>query len=77
MSVITKELTLYGEYVESCAVNSEELVKITGLTPKTVYHSCYDPVFKPTRSTMKLLVTALKQLTGKNVDKWDFWSCEQ
>jgi predicted transcriptional regulator len=68
-----KERTPYGDFSDRYGVKQEDIVRVSGLSRNTVSYACSKRDFKPTRSTANLLVTAIRQLTGKSVDNGDFW----
>jgi hypothetical protein len=45
----------------------------TGLNKATISKACNDQEYKPTKSTMKLLIDAARFLTKQNIKKDDFW----
>lgn len=69
-----KKRSPYGEFLAQHNVKQEDVAKVTGLNRDTVSDVCSDPEYRPRKSTMNLLTMAVRQLTGKNVDKRDFWS---
>lgn len=69
-----KRRSPYGMFLDKHRIKQEDVVKISGLSRETVSGVCGDPEYRIRRSTVTLLLMAAKQLTGKNVDKHDFWT---
>lgn len=69
-----KRRSAFGAFLDKHRIKQENVAKITGLSRDTVSDICSDPEYRPRRSTVTLLLMAAKQLTGKNVDKRDFWA---
>ncbi|MCM3497663.1 helix-turn-helix domain-containing protein [Paenibacillus lactis] len=69
-----KRRSPFGAFLDRHRIKQENIAKLTGLSRDTVSDICSDPDYRPRRSTVTLLLMAAKQLTGKNVDKRDFWA---
>ncbi|SEC18019.1 hypothetical protein SAMN05443246_3242 [Paenibacillus sp. GP183] len=69
-----KRRSTYGEFLDRNNVKQEDVAKVTGLNRDTISDVCADPSYKPRNSTITLLLMAARELTGKNVNKSDFWS---
>lgn len=70
-----KPRSKYGEFVdqELGYGGQERISEKSGISRVTVSKACTDPDYKPSKSTMKLLLLAIRELTGKNKSKSDFW----
>ncbi|MEK5641950.1 hypothetical protein BK138_08460 [Paenibacillus rhizosphaerae] len=69
-----KRRSPYGEFLDEHRIKQEDIVKVTGLNRDTVSDVCSDPDYKPRKSTITLLLMAVRELTGKKVSKQDFWT---
>lgn len=70
-----KSRSKYGELIDKYLGygGQEKIREATGLNRDTVSKACNDSEYRPKGSVMNLLLTAARQLTGKNIDKRDFW----
>jgi hypothetical protein len=71
-----KSRSKYGEFVDKhLGYGGQESVReTTGLNRDTITKACNDREYRPKGGVMNLLLMAARQLTGKNVDKNDFWA---
>lgn len=68
-----KKRSKYGQFLDEHKILQEEVSRISGLNRDTVSDACSNPEYRPRKSTMNLLVMAVKELTGKSVKSKDFW----
>jgi putative transcriptional regulator len=68
-----KRRSSFGEFLAKNNIKQEEISKVTGLNRDTVSDVCTDPEYQPRKSTINLLLMAVRQISGKKVDKRDFW----
>lgn len=64
----------YGEFLDRHGVRQEDVAKLTGLNRDTVSEACNNAKYTPRKSTMNLLLSALRELADKQVSKQDFWT---
>lgn len=69
-----KRRSPFGAFLDKHRIKQEDVVQITGLNRDTVSDVCANPEYRPRKSTITLLLMAAKQLTGKEVNKRDFWA---
>jgi len=69
-----KHRSPFGEFLDKHGISQEDIVKATNLSRNTVSEICNNSDYKVRRSTVTLLLIAVKQLTGKSVNKNDFWA---
>lgn len=69
-----KRRSAYGAFLDAHGIKQEDVAKVSGLNRDTVSYVCADPTRRPSKSTINLLLMAAKQLTGKDVNKSDFWA---
>lgn len=74
--MLFKSRSRYGRFVDKHLGHGgqEKIRKVTGLNRDTISKACNDEVYKPKGGVLKLLLMAVRQLTGKEVDKKDFWA---
>lgn len=68
-----KPRSKYGAFLDQHGIKHEDVSRVTGLHRDTVADVCNNDEYKPRKSTMNLLVSALRELTDKRVNKQDFW----
>ncbi|CAH1208202.1 hypothetical protein PAECIP111891_03175 [Paenibacillus allorhizoplanae] len=70
-----KKRSKYGEFIDKhLGYGGQEKVReVSKLTPNTITKACSDESYRPTRSTMKLLIDAAMLLTKQTINKDDFW----
>jgi putative transcriptional regulator len=70
-----KKRSKYGEFVDKTLGygGQDKIVDYTGLNKATISKACNDQEYRPTKSTMKLLIDAAWFLTKQNIKKDDFW----
>ncbi|NRF95772.1 transcriptional regulator [Paenibacillus frigoriresistens] len=73
--MVFKKRSKYGEFIDKYVGygGQEKVREVSKLTPNTVTKACNDQEYKPTKSTMKLLIDAARFLTKMNINKDDFW----
>lgn len=75
MGLLGKNRSKYGEFMDEHLGYGaqEQVVDATKASRDTVSKAFNDQNYRPSRSIMQLLINAARQLTGKNVDRNDFW----
>lgn len=71
-----KKRSKYGKFVDRHLGygGQERIREVTKLSRETVSRVCSNPEYTPSGKTMRLLLSALRKLTGKDVKADDFWS---
>ncbi|WEK53306.1 MAG: transcriptional regulator [Candidatus Cohnella colombiensis] len=73
MHGLGKKRSKYGRYLDSNGIDQGEICKETGLNKDTVSKACNEDDPKLRGITKEDLAEAARKLSGKNVDKGDFW----
>ena len=68
-----KPRSKFGKFLDKHRLTQEEVSKISGVSKGTISRLCKGNAFHPSFRTGKKVITALKELTNKNVDYNDFW----
>lgn len=69
-----KKRTEFGEYLDRLGIKQERISEASGLTRNTISRVCNDQEYVPKKAIQKILVDALKKISGKNVSNKDFWA---
>lgn len=74
--MLFKSRSKYGEFVDKHLGfgGQEKIREVTGLNRDTVSKACNDKEYKPKGGVLKLLLSAIRKLTEKDVNKNDFWA---
>jgi putative transcriptional regulator len=63
-----------AKFLEENEIMQQELADKSGVSKSTVSRICQGDEFTPNMRTAKKIISALRELTKKNVDYDDFWS---
>lgn len=68
-----KRRTRFGDFLDRHGVLQERISEESGLTRNTISRACNDLEYVPKKAVQKLLLDALRKLSGRNVSGKDFW----
>lgn len=70
-----KKRSKFGRFVDSVLGygGQERIREVTKLSRDIITKACKSDEYKPSNSTIKLLLVALKELTGRDVKADQFW----
>lgn len=68
-----KKRSRFGSFIDSHGIKQEKIRDITKVSRETMWKACNDDDYKPRPSIRESLTSAVKKLTGKNLDSNDFW----
>ncbi|MEK4503680.1 MULTISPECIES: helix-turn-helix domain-containing protein [Bacillus] len=62
-----------GKFLDRHDLTQEKVSKVSGVSKSTLSRLCKGNAFHPSFKNQNKIITALRKLTGKNIDPTDFW----